>query len=85
MPARCAQCFNPRLLVDEQATYEAEHNDVADIGFNPRLLVDEQATSTRRMTPIQRCFNPRLLVDEQATRMPHFGCVNCSFQPTPAR
>ena len=59
--------FNPRLLVDEQATWPPRSCRTGS-GFNPRLLVDEQATSTRSCRSWQlACFNPRLLVDEQAT------------------
>ena len=43
VPRAPLRCFNPRLLVDEQATAitrASRHRE----RFNPRLLVDEQAT-----------------------------------------
>ena len=39
-------CFNPRLLVDEQATTASTRATSRKRCFNPRLLVDEQATGT---------------------------------------
>ena len=78
-------CFNPRLLVDEQATRgvgrPAQH-----------LRVSTHACSLMSRRPWSAClakpawsFNPRLLVDEQATLTA--GCANgvSQFQPTPAR
>ena len=49
--------FNPRLLVDEQATLAPR--DLIDApGFNPRLLVDEQATTVIAVARLQQLFQP---------------------------
>ncbi len=54
---RYRSCFNPRLLVDEQAT-SCDQRRLADPGFNPRLLVDEQATKVKRNVIRYLWFQP---------------------------
>ena len=75
------RCFNPRLLVDEQATVQV----VADarggqVSTHACSLMSRRREALRAAAWCQG-FNPRLLVDEQATSAvdpvpPFLWCFN---------
>ncbi len=59
--------FNPRLLVDEQATSPCEPPAGATRVSTHACSLMSRRLRAARPAVRRRCFNPRLLVDEQAT------------------